>query len=121
MQNNFKNPQDKYKTLYEMRVKRLRKLIDLQAPVSIIGMEARMVSECFRYTLIDRIRRWHFNRCPNWLLWLTSKDYREVCREDIESLDEDEQTPMTDGGRLFDARVDKIIGIVDKHLGGGLR
>ena len=67
--------------LYENRRDRLKKLIDLGAPPQIIGMEARLLAECFHYSTTDRLRQWLLNRTPRWLLWLTSRTYRNMERE----------------------------------------
>jgi len=66
---------------YENRRDRLRKLIDLNAPDSIICAEARMVTECFQYGINERLNRWAMHRCPHWIWWICSSEYRQICKD----------------------------------------
>jgi len=68
--------------LYESRRNRLRRLIELNAPMIILRNEAKLFLRCFnRKTFAewwcDWMRKW-----PEWLLWLTSPRYRAIKRED---------------------------------------
>ena len=76
------------RSLYEERRDRMAAFIRVKAPDCVINMAARLLVECFEYTLLDRIERWIFNSGPEWLCWISSKEYREACRE--VPLEEDE-------------------------------
>jgi hypothetical protein len=79
-------------SLYQQRRDRLRRLIEIDAPLALIALEVRSVARCFRWTIMDRLRDWYYRRAPLWLLWITSSDYRGVCRdmEDSVLISEDE-------------------------------
>lgn len=79
--NQFKAPQNKWQVTYTKRVARLKLLIDCGAPPIIIGSEAQLVVKCFRYNLRDRWHDWYIWRCPLWIMWLTSAQYRRDVRE----------------------------------------
>jgi len=68
--------------LFESRRDRMKKLIELDAPAMIIGAEARLLARCFSWTWCDRWNHWYMNKSPGWLMWLTSKKYRQFCAED---------------------------------------
>lgn len=68
--------------LYEARQDRLKRLIELKAPDCIIEMAARTLVRSFpRRTVGQLWFDWRIRSAPGWLLWLTSKDYRQACRE----------------------------------------
>jgi hypothetical protein len=66
---------------YEDRRNRLRNLIELKAPDSIIFTEALMVTECFEYGLVERFHRWRMQHCPHWVWWVCSAEFRQICRD----------------------------------------
>ena len=70
--------------LYKQRLDRMRRLIELNAPRAVICMEARLLSSCFHYPLSKRLHDFKMKKFPHWLLWLTSVDYRAVCREPLD-------------------------------------
>ena len=70
--------------LYESRRDRLRKLIDLNAPQIVLRNEAEIFLRCFHpKPWAERWDRWMVNKFPEWLLWLTSSQYREMKREEV--------------------------------------
>lgn len=70
--------------LYESRRDRMKRLMELDAPATIIGTEARLLARCFSWTWRDRMHHWWMNKSPHWLIWLTSKKYRAFCRDEDE-------------------------------------
>lgn len=74
------------RSLYNARVQRLKRLIELKAPDCIIEMSTRAVLQCFpRRTVGQLWHEWQIRKAPHWLHWLTSPLYRNACREfDIE-------------------------------------
>jgi hypothetical protein len=67
---------------YEFRVKMMARMIELKARPSMIELSARNLVRCFpRRSLLElwNIWKWHF---PEWMIWVFSKDYRDLCREE---------------------------------------
>lgn len=73
----LKSPRNEYSALYHMRLTRLIKLVELDAPITIIGTEARLISECFEYSWRARINGFLIRiGIAHWYFWITSKEYR---------------------------------------------
>jgi len=71
--------------LYEQRKTRFKKLFELNAPDSVLCAEAEIFLKCFKWSWSGWWSGWWFNwrlkHFPQWLLWLTMKDYREDCKD----------------------------------------
>lgn len=68
--------------LYDNRLQRMKRLIDLKAPAVIIELEARTLLRSFHRRSFKAIwHEWQWKFFPAWLYWLTSSDYRDACRE----------------------------------------
>jgi hypothetical protein len=95
MYSKLKEPQEQWRRMYQNRLNRLFKLVELNAPITVIGNKAHLVSLCFTSTWRARFFDWQMKRFPNWLLWLTSAAYRQVTRMKVDEpkliFDPDEQ------------------------------
>lgn len=75
--------------LYRERLDRMKRLIDLKAPDSIIHYSLMLTLESFERLTF---REWWFQRVfwkksPHWLMWISSRYYREACREDLDGVE----------------------------------
>jgi hypothetical protein len=84
MYSKLKEPQEQWRRMYQNRLDRFLKLVKLNAPPTIIANEAKLISNCFHQSLSSRLGDWYVKRCPRWILWLTSGEYRKVSRMQVD-------------------------------------
>jgi hypothetical protein len=78
--------------LYKSRRERLERLIKLDAPRVVLIAEAELFLRCFKWSWRSWWHSWKMNHFPEWLMWLTSAEYRAVCRD--KQTDEDFEREM---------------------------
>lgn len=75
--------------LYESRLQRLKRLIELEAPTVIIHREMLLTIRSFeRRTFRQWLQDMRFRYAPHWLMYLTSSDYRMFSKQTEEEKDE---------------------------------
>ena len=78
--------------LYKSRRERLEKLMKLNAPRVVLVAEAELFLRCFKWSWRGWWHTWRMKHFPQWLLWITSAEYRAVCRD--KQSDEDFEREM---------------------------
>jgi hypothetical protein len=69
--------------LYESRRDRMKKLIELNAPEIILRNEAKLFLRSFkRRGFGEWMHDWMMRSWPEWLVWLSSAQYRAIKRDD---------------------------------------
>jgi hypothetical protein len=79
----------RHPNLAQQRKERLKKVLDLDAPEVVIIMMAEGYLRSFRISWRGVWEWVKLNKFPNWLLWITDKDYRNICREGAEEFERD--------------------------------
>lgn len=67
--------------VYEARVKRLKRLLDLDAPRVILCNEAEIFLHSFKWSWRGWWHGWRWRNFPRWLMWATSAEWRQIVRE----------------------------------------
>lgn len=69
------------------RRERLKKMLDLgYCPEVVLIAMAEQYLRSFKWSWRGTLRAWQM-QLPEWLLWCTSRTYREVCREPMEDFE----------------------------------